>query len=190
MVQGPWSIHKSYKKGFLTTKHKITKRVLQRAIISVLLVSSSSLIVTIANSSEIIRIYDGDTFTLNTKEKVRLLQIDTPEISPSECYAVEAKAELEKLLNLPGKLILKTDPKIEAKDRFGRLLRYVFVGDVNINLRMVEIGAAAPYFYKKERGLFADELWKAALNAKVNKIGLWRNCPNSKLKPNYALSTN
>ena len=44
------------------------------------------------------RIYDGDTVTLSTGEKVRLLQMDTPELSPSECYAKEAKMALVKLL--------------------------------------------------------------------------------------------
>ena len=36
-------------------------------------------------------IYDGDTLTLNNGAKVRLLQIDTPELSSGECYGQEAK---------------------------------------------------------------------------------------------------
>ena len=45
-------------------------------------------------------IYDGDTFTLSSGERVRLLQIDTPELSPKECYGIEAKALLVKLSDL------------------------------------------------------------------------------------------
>ena len=45
----------------------------------------------------VIKIYDGDTVTLSTGERVRLLQIDTPELSPAECFADEARITLTKL---------------------------------------------------------------------------------------------
>ena len=38
----------------------------------------------------ITKVYDGDTITLSTGERVRLLQIDSPELSPAECYGDEA----------------------------------------------------------------------------------------------------
>ena len=57
----------------------------------------------------ITKVYDGDTITLSTGERVRFLQIDTPELSPVECYAQEARSALVLLLNQPGTLTLKTD---------------------------------------------------------------------------------
>ena len=135
-------------------------------------------------------IYDGDTFTLSSGERVRLLQIDTPELSPKECYGIEAKALLVKLLSGKGELKLKKDPNLDEVDRYGRILRYVFIGKKNINLELVKQGAAAPYFYKSERGLYSSKLLRAAEKAKLKRTGLWKSCPGAGLSPNQAISTN
>jgi endonuclease YncB( thermonuclease family) len=140
-------------------------------------------------STTITKVYDGDTITLSTGEKVRLLQIDTPELSSTECYGKEARSALVKLLNTPGQLSLKTDPKLDKVDRYGRLLRYVFIGKTNINLKLVEIGAAAPYFYKGDKGQYSAQILKAAQTAKAKSIGLWKSCPGTQLTPNVALTT-
>jgi len=137
----------------------------------------------------ITKVYDGDTIMLSTGERVRLLQIDSPEISPAECYGDEARSALVRLLNAPGQLTLKSDPKLDKVDRYGRLLRYVYIGKTNINLKLVEIGAAAPYFYKGEKGQFASQISKAAQKAKAKYLGFWKICPGTQLTPNEALTT-
>ena len=139
--------------------------------------------------TKITEVYDGDTITLNSGERVRFLQIDTPELSPAACYSKEARSALLTLLNKPGQLTLKTDPKLDTVDRYGRLLRYVFVGKTNINLKLVEIGAAAPYFYKGEKGQYSDQILKAARTAKSKSIGLWKSCPRTQLTPTRAVAT-
>ena len=138
---------------------------------------------------KIVRIYDGDTLTLSSGEKVRLVQIDTPELASKECYAAQARAELVKLLNQSGDISLTSDPNLDSIDRYGRLLRYVFIDNTNINLKLVEIGAAAPYFYRKEKGIYASQLLKAAQVAQKNGIGLWGACPGTRLSPDHALQT-
>jgi len=136
----------------------------------------------------ILKITDGDTIRINTGEDVRLLQIDTPETMSSECYASEATAALTKLIF--GKTIrLESDSASANIDQYKRLLRYVFVGKINVNLKMVEIGAAAPYFYNGEKGKYSAQLLKAAQKARAQKIGLWGKCPGSKLDPTRSLST-
>ena len=140
--------------------------------------------------SNVSKIYDGDTITMSNGEKVRLLQIDTPELSPAECYGQEARSALVSLLNTPGQLSLKTDPKLDKVDRYGRLLRYVFIGKTNINLKLVEIGAATPYFYKGDKGQYSAQILKAAQTAKSKSIGLWNSCPGTQLTPNYSVTTN
>lgn len=137
----------------------------------------------------ITKVYDGDTITLSTGEKVRFLQIDTPELSPAECYGEEARSALVALLNAPGQLSLKTDPKLDKVDRYGRLLRYVFIGKTNINLKLVEIGAAAPYFYKGDKGQYSAQILKAAQTAKAKSLGLWKSCPGTQLTPTNAVTT-
>ena len=131
---------------------------------------------------QVLRIHDGDTVTISMGEKVRFLQIDTPEISPPECYGMEAH---KALVDIIGKspITLESDSVSDGKDQFGRILRYVKVGKVNVNLKLVEIGAATPYFFKGERGKYSVQLLKAAQAAKAKKIGLWKMCPKTKLEP-------
>jgi micrococcal nuclease len=144
-----------------------------------------------ANASpRITSIIDGDTIKLSNGKSVRLLQIDTPELRGDECYAKEAQQALAKLINRKGKVRFTTDPKLDQVDAYGRLLRYIFVGKVNINLRMIEIGAASPYFYRSELGIYSDQLLKAAEKAKSENLGLWSTCPGTLLNPNRALDTN
>jgi micrococcal nuclease len=133
-----------------------------------------------AAAVQVTRVYDGDTLTISSGEKVRFLQIDTPEISPTECYGAEARKALVSLLG-KSSIVLESDSVSDDIDQFDRLLRYVFVGKVNVNLKLVEIGAATPYFHKGEKGKYSAQLLKAARNAKTKKLGLWKLCPNTKL---------
>jgi endonuclease YncB( thermonuclease family) len=151
-----------------------------------------SLLVLPAASTAPIRInsiIDGDTIKLTTGQSVRLLQIDTPEIRGSECYSLESSQALAKLLTIKGKRKITTDPNLDEVDRYGRLLRYLFIGKTNVNLKMVELGAAAPYFYRKELGKYSKKLLSAAQKAQAKKIGLWAACPSARLDPYSALST-
>ena len=140
-------------------------------------------------NTRITSIIDGDTIKLSNGESVRLLQIDTPELRGGECYAKEAQQALAKLINRKGKVRFTTDPKLDEKDAYGRLLRYIFVGKVNINLRMIKVGAASPYFYRSELGMYSAQMLEAAKLAQERKLGLWNECPGTVLNPHRALST-
>lgn len=152
---------------------------------TVYLTSLLTLVLGISSASadlQVVRISDGDTLIITTGEKVRLLQIDTPEISPAECYGAQAH---KALISLIGKssVTFESDSVSDDQDQFGRKLRYVKVGKTNLNLKLVQIGAATPYFYQGEKGKYATQLLKAAENAKARKLGLWKMCPNTKLEP-------
>ena len=58
-------------------------------------------------------------------------------------------------------------PRLDRVDRYGRLLRYVKRNGGNVNLELVRRGAAAPYFYRGERGRYAASLMRSALRAKA-----------------------
>lgn len=135
------------------------------------------------------KIYDGDTVTMADGMKIRLLQIDAPELVEGECFAKESKAALVNLLAKKGTITLKSDPASASYDRFGRALRYIFVGKINVNLEMVKIGAAAPYFYQGEKGIYSKAMLKAAQDAKLYKVGLWKSCPGTQLVPTKAITT-
>jgi endonuclease YncB( thermonuclease family) len=76
-------------------------------------------------------------------------------------------------------------------DDFGRLLRYVVrVSDgVNVNVALVAVGAAAPYFYEGARGKHASRLEILAKSAKSKKLGLWGACPRTEYDPYSAIET-
>jgi endonuclease YncB( thermonuclease family) len=140
-------------------------------------------------SLKVAKIYDGDTVTMADGLKIRLLQIDAPELAEGECFAKESKAALVSLLAKKGSVTLKADPASASFDRYGRALRYIFVGKLNVNLEMVKIGAAAPYFYQGEKGIYSAAMLKAAQDAKLYKVGLWKSCPGTKLIPTKAITT-
>lgn len=85
----------------------------------------------------VVRVIDGDTLLLETEEKVRLSGINTPETG--ECYYYEAKQRLTEL-TLGREVYLERD--MTNKDKYGRLLRYVYKDDQFINGLMVREGYA------------------------------------------------
>ena len=133
-------------------------------------------------------VYDGDTLTLSNGNKVRLVQIDTPELSPAECYGKEARELLRQLIGT-SRVTLVKEPLAGNKDSFGRLLRYVKISTKNLNLELVRQGAAAPWFYNEQKGKFSKELLAAARTAKRNQVGLWKACPSTKLDPSRGIDT-
>ena len=140
-------------------------------------------------ASNVSKVVDGDTITMSNGEKVRLIQIDTPELASKECYGIQAKSELSKLLNQAGEVSLTSDPNLDEVDKYGRLLRYVFIGNTNLNLKLIEIGAAAPYFYRGEKGIYAAQFLKAAQTDQKRKLGMLGMCPGTRLSPNHAVQT-
>lgn len=136
----------------------------------------------------VINVYDGDTVTLSDGSRVRLVQIDAPEIRDRECYSAKSREILDSILRAK-RVTLVMDPKLDQIDKYGRKLGYLFAGKANLNLRLVELGAATPYFYRGVKGKYADLLMKAAKAARKNSLGLWKDCPGTKLNVFSAVST-
>jgi micrococcal nuclease len=157
------------------------------SLVLVIFIATSINSVGFANSG-ISYVYDGDTLTLRSGEKVRLVQIDTPELSPAECYGIQARDLLRKMVGT-STIQLRKEPASPNKDSNRRLLRYVIVGSKNLNLELVKQGAAAPWFYQGERGKYANQLLRAAQLAQKNQVGLWKECPDTKLDPSRAIDT-
>jgi endonuclease YncB( thermonuclease family) len=125
---------------------------------------------------------DGDTLTLSGGARVRLVQIDAPELR-TDCYGKNAHRALIALTPKGTRVTLVTDPALDARDRFGRLLRYVYNGATNINVELVRRGAASPYYFRGERGGHADALDEAVESARDRGAGFWGSCPGAKLNP-------
>src|SRR5262245_12033965 len=97
--------------------------------------------------ARIARVIDGDTIVLTNGARVRLLQIDTPEPGTAECYSRAAGRQLRRLLPEGAVVTLEPDPPLDLVDRYGRLLRYVRRGGLDVNLELVRRGAATVWFY-------------------------------------------
>jgi micrococcal nuclease len=134
-------------------------------------------------------VYDGDTLTLTNGSRVRLLQIDTPELGSGECYSRAARTALLGLAPVGSRVVLEIDERLDRVDRYGRLLRYVHRGSLNVNVQLVKRGAAAPYFYGGDRGKYAARLLSEAQKARTAKQGLWKACPGTRLDPYRAVDT-
>jgi len=90
------------------------------------------------------RVVDGDTakvFYQGESEYVRYIGIDTPEVGrgSTDCFGEAATDANESLLS-GGKVELVFGP--ELRDRFGRLLAYVYVRDVMLNAELLRGGFA------------------------------------------------
>jgi endonuclease YncB( thermonuclease family) len=143
-----------------------------------------------AQSRELVTsIADGDTLTVAGGTRVRLVQIDTPELGSGECYSRAARRALERLAPVGSTVRLEVDPALDQVDRYGRVLRYVRRGTMNVNIALVRAGAAAPYFYGGDRGRHANRLLAEATRAKAAKRGLWGACPGTVLDPSRAVET-
>jgi micrococcal nuclease len=129
---------------------------------------------------------DGDTIRLRDGRAVRLVQIDAPE--RDECYGRAAGRVLAGLLPRGTDLLLVRDPSLDDRDEYGRLLRYVQPPgeprpETSVNVELVRVGAAVPYFFRGDRGLVADELLDAVEDARRDRRGLWGACPGARLDP-------
>jgi endonuclease YncB( thermonuclease family) len=134
------------------------------------------------------RVSDGDTLRLEDGRVVRLVQIDAPEAS-DECFGLEAATELRRFAPRGTSIRLERDAALDDVDVYDRLLRYVLVAGVNVNVELVRIGAATPYFFRGDRGRYASELLDAAAAARADGRGLWGVCPAARLDPDRGAFT-
>jgi micrococcal nuclease len=133
-----------------------------------------------AGTGIVARVNDGDTLTLRSGEKIRLVQIDAPELT-TDCYGRDAQRALAALAPVGARVRILRDPSLDDTDRYGRLLRYVVVGEADVNVELVRRGAASPYFFRNERGEHALELIDAVQTAQDGRRGYWGACPRARL---------
>lgn len=127
------------------------------------------------------RVIDGDTIEIEGKIKVRYIGINTPEIyhdttgkkTGEQCFADESYLENKKLVE--GKTITLVRD-ISDKDKYGRLLRYVYADDLFINDYLVKNGFAKIMTIKPNVKYY-QEFKTLEKEAKEKKLGIWDKCP-------------
>jgi len=130
---------------------------------------------------QVVEVNDGDTITVKSngqQERVRLIGIDTPEKNhpekPVQCFAEAASKRLEELIDGQD-VALEADPENTNRDRYDRLLRYVYLPDGQmLNRKMVEEGYAFAYLAFPHSRL--SEFEQLETQAREADLGLWRAC--------------
>lgn len=124
---------------------------------------------------------DGDTIMVNMNghtETVRMIGVDTPEThkpnTPVQCYGPNASAYTKSLIG-DNRVRLQADPLDTNRDRYGRLLRYVYLPDgtlVEDKLIAEGYGFAYTQFPFQKKQQFIDN----ETQAKEASLGLWNAC--------------
>lgn len=125
-------------------------------------------------------VVDGDTVKVDMdgkSETLRLIGIDTPETvdprKPVQCFGEEASKKAKETLT-GKKVSLEADPTQGERDKYQRLLRYVYFEDgTSFNKWMIEEGYAHEYTYQSNPYKYQNEFKDAERSARENKMGLW-----------------
>lgn len=130
----------------------------------------------------IVRVVDGDTVVVrsdNGDETVRLIGVDTPETKhpskPVQCFGQEATAFTKSLL--PAGTAVRLERDVEERDRFDRVLAYVYRADddVFVNLELARQGFADVLTIPPNVA-YTGEFVAAVAEARTDQRGLWSAC--------------
>ena len=141
-------------------------------------------------AATVTHVVDGDTVDLALSgggtERARLLGIDTPETvkpdTPVQCFGPEASARTKALLPERTAVVVQRDE--EARDRYGRLLVYLWrrADGLFVNGSLVADGFARTLSIAPNRA-HATDLAAAAADARARRAGLWGACPPGAADP-------
>lgn len=136
--------------------------------------------VTYRETGNVVRVTDGDTLRVRLRSgahvSVRMLGIDTPE--RGRCGADEATANLRRLAPVGSTVHLVSDRTQAAKDRYGRLLRYVARqgGYGDLSFRQAWDGHTRPYVFGGTPVARHREYVRAIGHARNHARGAWKRC--------------
>jgi micrococcal nuclease len=133
-------------------------------------------------SARVVRVVDGDTIVVSfagRDEKVRVLGANTPETvdprRPVQCFGPQASAYTHAHLPPGTHVTLETD--VETRDKYGRLLAYVYIGGHRIEDDLLRLGYARLLIIPPN-GVHARAMFEAEMHAREARLGLWGACPS------------
>lgn len=139
---------------------------------------------------QVVSVTDGDTIKViidNKTETVRVANINTPESvdprRPVECMGEEASQKMLEIVS-DKKVKLETDQTQKDKDRYGRLIRFVFLEDgTDVGLKLIQLGFAQSSPYGDTPHKYLENYKTAHDEAQKNQVGLWnlKNCETDQL---------
>ncbi|MCL4299552.1 MAG: thermonuclease family protein [Anaerolineae bacterium] len=127
--------------------------------------------------AQVINIVDGDTIDVlidGTEFTVRYILVDTPEthqgVEPFGPEATEANRQL-----VEGQII-RLEKDVSETDRYGRLLRYVYVGDLMVNEELLRLGMAQVATFPPDVK-YVDRFLEVQRQAQAAGVGMWASQP-------------
>lgn len=134
--------------------------------------------VILRTAAKVIRVVDGDTVEIENGQKVRYIGIDTPEtVKPRvvvQCFGKEASNRNKELVE--GKTV-ELEKDISETDKYGRLLRYVWIDGKMINEQLVSEGYARISTFPPDVK-YSQIFLAAEKEARLGNVGLWKKCNN------------
>ena len=122
------------------------------------------------DTARVTQVIDGDTIIIEGGYRIRYIGIDTPEIHPVlEVYGKEALQANRKLVE--DKMV-RLERDVSETDRYGRLLRYVYVDNIFVNAELVRQGLAQAKAYPPDIK-YQDYLEKLETEARQAGRGMW-----------------
>lgn len=147
---------------------------MKRSLIPLLILTTAFLLSCASDTDyqvRVVRVIDGDTIEIEGGARVRYIGVDTPELYPqTEHYGREAWAKNKELVE--GKVVTLQKDITEA-DRYGRLLRYVYVDGLFVNGELVRLGYARAISYPPDTK-HQQRLAQLEQEARGAGRGLWR----------------
>ena len=119
--------------------------------------------------ADVVRVIDGDTIVITGGERIRYIGIDAPEVN--EVFYQEAKDKNRELVE--GKNIRFVVCKYEQRDNYGRLLAWVYTGDIFVNELLVKEGYAKIFIIPPCGTEKQEEFKNYEKEAKDKGLGLW-----------------
>jgi len=131
------------------------------------------------HQAEVVRVVDGDTVIVQTEdgeeERVRLLLIDTPEsvhpTEPEQLFGKESSEYAKEILREGD--VVELEVGNPERDRYDRLLAYVWIDGVNFNQLMIEKGYARVAYVYEPNTKYLKEFEEAERRAKEEKENIW-----------------
>ncbi len=139
-----------------------------------------------------VRVIDGDTIVCRVghrDEHVRLIGVDAPESQPNEKHFKDARRDRrhteQELLAmgresadfltriLPAGTRVGLEPDVQGRDKYGRVLAYVWKNDVMVNAELLKAGMAMVMTIPPNVK-YADEFHRLQQQARKRRAGLWR----------------
>ncbi|WP_284304014.1 thermonuclease family protein [Mobilicoccus caccae] len=120
-------------------------------------------------------IVDGDTIRVRIDgrtERVRVIGIDTPELSGDECYARQASSKMQSLAQSRS-VRLEADPTQDDRDRYDRLLRHVFLADGRSAAEVLIAGGFGREYTYAADYRYQDQHRAAEVTARSTSKGMW-----------------